>query len=155
MLILGTLPSVRSLEAQAYYAHPRNSFWWIMSQLLGFDPGLDYLARKSCVRANGIAIWDVISSCVRPGSLDSSIQQDTLVANDFAALTQRHPELRCIAFNGQPARKLFRKHVESIQALPLDKIDLLMMPSTSPAHAAMSWEDKMQRWSAILKYLGN
>jgi len=153
VLILGTLPGVASLEAQAYYAHPRNTFWWIMSELLGFDAALPYEARSQRLADSGIAVWDVIANCVRPGSLDSSIRQETLVPNDFSAVFDMQPGLRCLAFNGQAARKLFRRHVEPQLGKSLEQKQLLVMPSTSPAFAAMSRENKKRQWAAILDYL--
>lgn len=153
LLILGTLPGVRSLELQQYYAHPQNTFWWIMSELIGFDRDLAYAQRVQALVDGGVMVWDVIEACHRPGSLDSSINQETLVANDFAKLLTVYPSISCIAFNGQAARKLFKKHVEKKQGFELMGVELKVMPSTSPAYAAMHKSQKLAVWQALKAFL--
>lgn len=152
VLILGTMPSVRSLEDQQYYAHPRNSFWWIMSQLFYFDIDSIYSYRCEVVKKHGLAIWDVIGSCYRPGSLDANIDQSTLQANNFSTLFGEKSKLRVIAFNGQAAEKLFHKHVVPDQREQFSG-ETIVLPSTSPANAAMNKEAKLAWWRAILDYL--
>lgn len=149
VLILGTMPSVKSLQEEQYYGHPRNAFWWIISQLCGFAPELSYSQRLESARQCGIAIWDVAYSCHRPGSLDSNIDQSTLKANDIQALLKNNPSIELIAFNGQSAAKLYKKFVKA----PAYSGDLLSLPSTSPANAGMSKENKLAQWSALKPYL--
>lgn len=91
VLILGSMPGVASLAAQQSYAHPRNHFWPIMADIAGFDPAALYAARVAALTRSGIAVWDVLQSCVRPGSQDSAIQAGTRVPNDFAAFFAAHP----------------------------------------------------------------
>jgi hypoxanthine-DNA glycosylase len=149
VLILGTMPSVASLQAQQYYGHPRNAFWWIMAQLFHFDHELPYPARVEHLKQNRVAVWDVIDSCHRPGSLDSRIDQETVNANDFADLFAGLPSLKLLAFNGQTAEKLFKQHVGS-EVWSGTRITL---PSTSPAHASKTREQKLLHWSQIKTYI--
>lgn len=149
VLILGTMPSVKSLTEQQYYGHPRNAFWWIMAQICGFSPLLPYDARLVEAKSAGIAIWDVAYSCHRPGSLDSNIDQSTLKANDIKSLLEMNPSLGLIVFNGQAAAKLFKKFIGE----PSFSGDFFCFPSTSPANAGMKKEDKLEKWSVLKDYL--
>ncbi len=138
MLILGSFPSAASLAAQAYYAHPQNQFWRVLGAVIGQPlKELDYAARLQAVRDTGIAIWDIYASCARAGSLDSAIRD--AVANDFSALQESAPALRRICFNGRTAAKRLRE----IEALGYEAV---VLPSTSPAHAGMTFEEKLARW---------
>ena len=95
-MVLGSMPGVRSLEQQQYYAHPRNAFWPIMAQVFGFDPALPYKERLQHLQLHGVALWDVLAQCHRPGSLDSSIQKEGLVCNDFAGFLSQHSSVKRI-----------------------------------------------------------
>ncbi len=149
VLILGTMPSVASLNSQQYYGHPRNAFWWIMGQLLGFECTLDYPQRTDFLIQKHIALWDVIASCHRPGSLDSRIDEGTIQVNPLQNLFLSCPHLKLLAFNGQSAFKLFSKHIG------LDGFagEHVVLPSTSPANAATSREEKLAQWAMIRCYL--
>lgn len=142
VLILGSLPSQRSLAAHQYYAHPQNAFWPIMSSLLSLSG--DYATRCAQLRQRQVALWDVLRESVRPGSMDADIRLDTARANDFAALVSACPELRLIAFNGKAAETLFRRLV--LPGLATDNITLVSLPSTSPAYAAMPFAEKRELW---------
>lgn len=149
ILILGTLPSVKSFEQNQYYGNPQNAFWWIMSSLLGFDLAQSYSERCTELTDKHIAVWDVIASCHRPGSLDSKIDQSTLKPNDFVSLLNQNSSIQLLVFNGQAANKLFNKFVE----LESWGGDFLTLPSTSPANAAMNKATKLSKWRQILAYL--
>ena len=151
VLILGSMPGQASLAAGQYYAHPRNAFWPIMGALVGAGPELPYPQRIQRLQAAGIALWDVLAECERPGSLDADIVAASVRANDFAALLPKLPALRAIAFNGSAAEQAFLRHV--LPALPSLQVDLLRLPSTSPAHAARSLAQKQSAWQAILPFL--
>ena len=146
ILILGSLPGERSIAAQQYYAHPQNAFWRIMRELFGIEG--DYRSRCEQLTRRRVALWDVLHSSVRPGSLDSAIRLDSAVTNDFAAFFVEHPHLRLIAFNGRKAEQLFARNVG--EAVPETQVPRIGLPSTSPAYAAMPFSGKLAAWRAAL-----
>lgn len=148
VLVLGTMPGIVSLQAGQYYAHPRNSFWRIAGEVLGFDAGLAYEARAAALGAAGVALWDVLHSCTRTSSLDSDIQRDTIVPNDFASFFASHRRIRKVCFNGATAENLYLKHVLPGLANP-PPCEYVRLPSTSPAHAGMSFAEKARLWAII------
>ena len=145
VLILGSMPGQASLAAGQYYAHSRNAFWPIMAALLGFDPALPYPERAARLTAAGIALWDVLRDCSRPGSLDSAIDPDSVEANDFAAFFAAHPHIDHVFFNGTTAATLFRRHCPNLAGTFL----LARLPSTSPAHASRNFTDKLAAWQEV------
>lgn len=145
VLILGTLPSVKSLERGEYYAHPRNSFWWIMGKLVGASPDLAYENRLLQLRNSGIALWDVCRSAERTGSSDARILMESVQPNDFRSFFDNHPLIEVICFNGQPAEKLFRAKVLPLLA-DMRLIPRRVLDSTSPACARITREEKLARW---------
>lgn len=152
LLILGSMPGDASLSVQRYYAHPRNAFWPICVQLLGFDQALDYDARLEALTARGIALWDVVHQCRREGSLDANIESTSVVANDVAGFLCQHPSLQHVAFNGQAAAKLFRRNIVLSDDLKLPFLHTL--PSTSPAHASLGFDQKCAAWRTVFHAAG-
>lgn len=149
VLILGSMPGVASLQAQQYYAHRHNRFWPILGAILGFDAQASYAERCAATCRAGVAVWDVLQSCVRPGSLDSNIDPASVIPNDLTRLLVGHPELRCICFNGAPAQTIFNRHIS--QRISLDPaIELIRLPSTSPANASVRPEAKLAAWKDAL-----
>lgn len=148
VLILGSMPGVASLNAQQYYAHPRNGFWPIMARIAGFDAADPYDARVVALTDAGIAVWDVLQSCVRSGSLDSAIQAGTRVPNDFASFFAQHPGIRLVCFNGAEAQQSFARHV--LPTLRVEGVGFVRLPSTSPAHV-MALERKLAAWQEALQ----
>lgn len=117
-----------------------------MGDLFGAEPQLDYQARLQLLRENHIALWDVIEACHRPGSLDSAISQKGLATNDFVSFFKKHPRISHIYFNGQKAASLFKKHVQP----ELDaQYEYIVLPSTSPANAALNYAAKLELWSVL------
>ncbi len=149
VLILGTMPGKMSLAQQQYYAHPRNAFWPIMGELIGFDPREEYALRTERLNAAGIAVWDVLQSCIRASSLDSDIDSESIVPNNFAEFFNGHGVIGRICFNGAKAAQLFRRHVQPHLSLH-GPIEQVFLPSTSPAHAGMDFEKKLQAWRQII-----
>jgi len=149
ILILGSMPGRKSLDAAQYYAHPQNAFWPIMAALFGFDAGLNYQERLAKLCANHVALWDVAHRCVRPGSLDSAIETKSVVANDFISFFNQHPDLRAIFFNGRKAEELYRKLVWPALPISYQHIRQHLLPSTSPAHARMNHVQKLDAWRMI------
>jgi hypoxanthine-DNA glycosylase len=150
VLILGTLPSVKSIEAGEYYAHPRNCFWWMMGELIGATPDLAYAQRLEMLRRSGIALWDVCKTAERAGSSDAKILMESVEPNDFRRFLASHARIELICFNGQPAERLFRR-----KALPLlaerPLIPQRVLDSTSPACARITREEKLAHWRASLE----
>ena len=142
------MPGDASLAAAQYYAHPRNHFWPILGALLGFDPAMPYSKRVRAVGAARIAVWDVLQSCERPGSLDSRIVRDTMEPNDFAALFTRCHGIRRVCFNGAMAEESFRRHV--LPSLDASGLEFVRLPSTSPANASVSYARKLAAWRKAL-----
>lgn len=146
ILILGTMPGVKSLEIQQYYGHPQNNFWRFMFEILNEDFSKDYETRKNLLIKNNIALWDVLQFCERIGSLDSAIKNE--VTNDFEQFLKEHPNITTIFFNGQKAAAFFKKYV-SLE----NNYDLITLPSTSPANASKTFESKLNEWKIISHYL--
>jgi TDG/mug DNA glycosylase family protein len=145
-LILGTMPGVASLAAGEYYAHPRNVFWNILANVCGFCREDPYPLRRARLTGARIAVWDVLQSCRRPGSLDGAIARDSIVVNDFAGFFARHRRIRRVLFNGAAAEALYRRHA----AAPDRPIEYIRLPSTSPANAGTSAPAKLKAWRAAL-----
>ena len=148
VLILGSMPGERSLDAGQYYAHKQNAFWRIVGELLGIDPQAPYRKRIQALKSARIAVWDVLHSCTRAGSLDSDIVGTSEIPNDFTGFFRQHRKVSHVFFNGAKAEASFRRHVASGK---VGAIQYARLPSTSPAHAAASYSRKLQAWQAILR----
>ncbi len=158
------MPGQASLSAQQYYAHPRNAFWPIMLAIVKASEEvstasyasvteLDYAQRCSLLVQHNYALWDVLASCHRPGSLDSRIVRSSEQANDIAGFVNSHLRLNCIACNGKSAEKLLARHCQpALDNLQMQgrQIRLVTLPSSSPAMASLSLAQKYQRWAVGL-----
>jgi TDG/mug DNA glycosylase family protein len=141
VLLLGSFPSVLSLSRSEYYGNPRNRFWAVMEALLGIPATLPYTERCRRLAEAGIALWDVAASCSRQGSADSRIRNP--VPNDLAGFVRAHPSVRLIALNGSTAGLLYRRLAE------VPGIPSIVLPSTSPANAAVTFEEKVRTWRIV------
>lgn len=144
ILVIGTMPGIASLKAAQYYAHPRNAFWKIMSQV--FNNGADfqsYQEKINCALAHGIGLWDNLQNCIREGSLDSNIKN--AVPNDFETLLQKY-HITKLLFNGQKSFEFFKRYHGKL----LETAAYEIMPSTSPANAILSFEKKLAVWKKAL-----
>lgn len=153
ILILGSMPSEESLRAQQYYAHPRNAFWPIIMELLGGGSDLDYADRAQLLIDNRIALWDTLKSCVRNGSLDSAIIDNSIEVNNFNLFYRHHKNIRHIFFNGQKSRQVYTRFVLPGLVKSFQDIESSVLPSTSPAMASLSRKKKTDAWRAILGVL--
>jgi hypoxanthine-DNA glycosylase len=142
ILILGSFPGEASLAAQQYYAHPRNQFWRLLSVVLGEDlVKLPYEERLARLLAHRIGLWDVIALCEREGSLDTAIRRAQ--ANDFAMLKHQCPELKRVCFNGKTSGKFEPQFADA-------GFETLVLPSSSPANAQWSFDEKLKVWKNII-----
>jgi len=139
-LILGNMLSVRSVESQQYYGNPRNAFWRITGELFGFAADDPYSDRTAALVANGVAVWDVLKSCRRAGSLDSAVEPDSMVGNTFGELFIAQPGIMRVFFNGAAAEKNFHRLVRHAP-----DVHYRRLPSTSPAQT-MRYQDKLSAW---------
>lgn len=146
VLVLGSMPGAESLRLQQYYANPRNQFWAIIYSLYARPVDPCYENRIQFVKRNRIALWDVIKSCCRAGSLDSNIEKETI--NDFEGLFNNFPGIKLIVFNGTKARDVYQKKV----GFKLAGREYELLPSTSPANT-MRFEDKLKHWSIIANFM--
>jgi len=145
ILILGSVPGVKSLEKQQYYAHPQNKFWKIIFELLNEEFTEDYTRRIAVLKKHHIALWDVIDSCERKGSLDSEIRNEE--ANRVDELLNDHPKIKAVFCNGGKSYKNVQKMLGKDYRLPV-----FLLPSTSPLHT-VSLEHKLESWKKIAEYL--
>ncbi len=153
LLILGSMPSVASLDKQQYYGKPQNAFWKIMGDLFDAGPDRPYAERARQLLDCGIAVWDVIAQCKRAGSLDSAIDMQSVVVNDFAGFLADHTDIRQVFFNGRTAEKIWRRCVAA--DLPADWSALTChgLPSTSPAMASLDYQAKLKQWRILQRAL--
>ena len=145
VLILGSMPGVKSLEEQEYYAHPQNRFWKVMAHICKVQnlQYLDYPQKLEILLDNNIALWDTIKTCNRNGSLDSDIQNET--PNNIKSLLKKFPNIKVICLNGNKAYSAFKKYFPDL----FDKYNCYKMPSTSPANAKYTLEKLIQEWAFI------
>ena len=149
VLILGSMPGKKSLEARQYYAHKQNAFWRVVRDLLHLDPESPYDERVRALESAHIAVWDVLHSCVRQGSLDTGIEIKSEKPNDFPAFFRIHKKITHVFFNGAKAEASFKRHVS--RDIHAGSLVFARLPSTSPAHASVSYPRKLKAWQAILR----
>lgn len=153
VLILGSMPSLISLDKLEYYAHPRNSFWWIMGMAFDFDDQVEYQIRCQRLIEKKIAVWDVLYDCERPGSLDSAIVKSSEIVNNFVRFFEQHTHVKKVIFNGAAAERIFtRYNAPLMNQLSTQKksVQWFRCPSTSPAHASLTKQAKLAEWSRVL-----
>ena len=148
ILILGSLPGEVSLAQGEYYAHPQNRFWHLVGDVIGLPlADLDYDDRLQTLLTHRIGLWDVVAEARRIGSLDSRIRDHT--SNDLTALVGTLPGLCAIAFNGASADKIGTRAL----GVNAGRYDLVRLPSSSPAFAAMSYANKLAAWRKLREFL--
>lgn len=150
ILILGSMPGEESLKQQRYYAHPRNAFWYIMSHILSFDNNIPYKAKVDILKANHIALWDVLKRCNRSGSLDSSIQSSSIEINNFSGFFHSYSSIQHVFFNGIKAEQEYKKRVLPTLKNIQSPIKYHKFTSTSPAMAMRTKEEKLAEWKPLI-----
>ncbi len=150
VLILGSMPGKASLVAHQYYAFRHNAFWPIMEALYGIAADLPYHQRLVDLQHQRIALWDVMQTCNRPSSLDADIVEASIIPNDFSIFFASHPAISRIGFNGIKAANTYRKYVWPTLNKRHQQIHSIRLPSTSPAHATLRLEKKLDAWRAIV-----
>ena len=155
VLVVGSLPSRKSIETSEYYAHPQNAFWRIMGELFGAGCNVPYAERIDILKANNIAIWDVLAKSVRPGSMDAHIDLSKSKPNDFMSFLKTYSNIRLMCFNGQKAATMFRDMVLSQHCEFYSGLRFETLPSTSAAFASMPFEEKLRKWTIVLKGVGS
>lgn len=145
VLILGSMPGIKSLEESQYYAHPQNRFWRVMGILLSCSemPSLKYSEKLKVLLDNKIALWDTIKICERDGSLDSGIEKE--IPNDIDKLIKKYKNIKIICLNGNKSFSMFKKYFPELLAIK----KCFKMPSTSPANAKFRLEDLIKEWEII------
>lgn len=146
------MPGIASLNKAEYYGHPQNSFWKIIYALIDIDisdvTNVSYAEKISLIKNCNIALWDVLSECIRKGSLDSNIKKPQ--PNDITTFLSKHNDIKAIFFNGMASQKYFKRYYKDIYTD--DRYDFYLMPSTSPARA-IPFSDKLDKWQMIKNYL--
>lgn len=150
ILILGSMPGQASLSANQYYAHRQNAFWRIMAELLQFNPEAPYEEKTEALKSTRIALWDVLKSCQRQGSLDARIEKESQTVNDFQSFFRIHPKITQVFFNGGKAEACFRQYVLQKNNFSFSTTQFTRLPSTSPANARLSFADKRKMWRQLL-----
>ncbi len=146
ILILGSMPGIKSLEENQYYAHPRNAFWQIMFRLFNTEFSNNYEDRKNLILKNNLALWDTLKLCFRKGSLDTNIKNEE--ANEIHQLLEKYPKIHSIIFNGKAAEKFYKRYFQN-----KNPIKYYQLPSTSPANASKRFDEKLAEWKLILDLL--
>ena len=143
------MPGRISLEKNQYYAHPQNSFWFIIGGLFGIDPNAKYEHRVHLLGKKAVSVWDVLKTCIRKGSKDSAIRESTVIVNDFESFYSRHPDIKYVFFNGSKAEQAYKKHVMPYLHKKFFGLEAFRLPSTSPAFASMSRAEKLSVWHIV------
>ena len=143
VLILGSFPSIDSFDKSFYYAHPRNQFWKILSEVTSFP--INNRDQKICLlKEFKLALWDMVATCTRDNSLDSSLEE--IEVNNMAEFLEEHPSIEKVAFTGRLAEKLFKMHFNYLE------VETLYLPSPSSAYAKMSFEQKVAVYKEKLEF---
>ncbi len=142
ILILGTFPSLKSFEQNFYYAHKQNQFWRLLAATFDKSIPQSIEEKKALLLTHNIALWDIVKSCTRTNSSDANLK--SITPNDIAKLLEEFPTIQKICFTSKTAQKIYQKYFKSLQ------VETYYLPSPSPAYQAMKFEQKLQKYKAIL-----
>ena len=145
ILILGSFPSIKSFENSFYYSHPKNQFWRLLARVLNENEPKSVEEKVAFLQRHHIALWDMVKSCKRENSLDTSLKN--IQVNDIAALLKEYPNIKAVFFTGRKAESLYKKYFSNLP------YPFFYLPSPSPAMQKMSFEEKLQKWSILTKFL--
>lgn len=152
ILILGTMPGITSLRLNQYYAAPRNQFWKILDNINEGYLEAKYQNRIQKLKIDKIALWDVLNSAERDGSLDANIDGNTIIVNEFQPFFDDHKNIHTVFFNGMKAFDLFQKHViPQLSSDTIQRLKFISLPSTSSANTHQTLAEKVKEWKAIFK----
>lgn len=143
ILILGSFPSIQSFEKNFYYAHPSNQFWKILESVTSY-PVNNRDQKLWLLKACKLGLWDMIKTCSRDNSLDSSLENEEV--NDIATFLEAHPSIQKVAFTGKKSEALFKTHFDYLD------IETVYLPSPSAAYAKMKIEEKIAVYKKALGY---
>ena len=146
VLLLGTMPGEQSLKLQQYYGHKGNQFWKIMFNLFKQPLRDSYESKRQLLLTNSIALWDVLQNCEREGSSDTNIKNE--VANDFAGFYEKHPSVKHVFFTSGKAETFYDTYVGRNKSVTYHNL-----PSPSSANTWKTFDEKLNEWTTILKYL--
>ena len=147
LLLLGSLPGAVSLARAQYYAHPQNLFWRLIGAVIERElVPLSYERRLETLLESGVGLWDTVAAATRKGSLDADIRLHA--ASDLAALVETLRALRAVGFNGGTSARIGRRQLAGIE-----EIDLVDLPSSSPAYASLPFHRKLEAWTKLRAYL--
>ena len=149
-LVLGSMPGKASLSAGQYYAHPRNLFWHLMEEILEIPKSLTYEKRCEGLKLKHLAVWDVLHTCTRDSSLDSDIDESSIVPNNFPQFLGSHSSITTVYFNGAKAEQVYLRHILPTLPEELQTHQRVRLPSTSPANASINYETKLEEWRVII-----
>ncbi len=150
VLVLGSMPGKASLAANEYYGHPRNAFWPIVEALFGVAAAQPYAQRARGLVASRVAVWDVLKACERETSLDADIVEGSIVPNDLRGFLSTHTAIERVFFNGAKAEQSWRRHVAPTLGPRQAALPTRRLPSTSPAHASLSFDQKLAAWRVLV-----
>lgn len=140
---MGSMPGSKSLELNQYYAHPQNQFWKVIAALTDQAVPKDYKGKLSLLHSARIALWDVLSECTREASSDATIRRPS--PNAIKKLLASYPKIKKVILNGKAAEKYYKQYFSEIIEL-----EWKYAPSTSPAHASLSLEQKIAAWQNVI-----
>jgi double-stranded uracil-DNA glycosylase len=151
VLVLGSLPGARSLEAGLYYAHAQNRFWPLVERVFGIPASAPAPERYRALVASGVGLWDGLEAAARPGSLDADIEAASEAPNAVGPLLREHPRVRSVALNGRKAEAIWKKWLEpTLSADMRARVRVHSLPSTSPANARFRLDDLVEAWGPVL-----
>jgi len=143
ILILGSFPSIDSFKNSFYYGHKQNQFWKLLADIFEENIPKTIEEKIDFLKKHKIALWDIVKSCNRKGSLDNCLKN--IEVNDIEKLLKKYPNIKAVFFTGRKAQQLYKKHFSHLN------ISTLYLPSPSPAYKKLSYEEKLKEWIKLIE----